>query len=90
MTKTRTTIRIPTELFKKAKHRAIEENTNLSEWVTRLLRLQLEHQSLIQQTREEKAALIDKLAGGLKLGIKDSPQELKRIFEQSYHEELLS
>ena len=90
MTKTRTTIKIPVDLLKQAKYRAIENNTNLSDWIARLIRLRLKHKRLVQQTREEKAALINKLAGGFKLGIKDSPQQLKKIFEQSYYEEMLS
>lgn len=97
MTKTRTTIILPTALLKKAKYKAVENNTNLSKLIETALNLILfkaQNQYLIEKEKKEKLkndlSLINKLAGGFRLGKNLTPVKIKKIILNRYDEEMLS
>lgn len=93
MTKTRTTISLPTILLKKAKYKAVENNTNLSKLIETALNLILfkaQNQYLIEKDdKAEKKTLIKKLSGQFNLG-NIYPKEIKKIIMNRYEEEFLS
>mgnify|MGYP001612778613 CR=1 FL=1 len=91
MSKTRTTIILPTTLFKELKHHAIEQNTSISAYIAETLLKNLRYS--LPDIAEEKArdvAKIESLAGRLNMKVNDSPEELKKLILKRYDEEVLS
>jgi hypothetical protein len=94
MTKTRTTVILPTELLKLAKHRAIEDKLNLSSLIEESLKnfLQIKEQSVSDEEgiKEARKEQLKGIAGSIQAGITMNPKQFKEFIDHTYEEEMLS
>ena len=86
MNKTRTTISIPTDILKQAKHKAVEKNVSLSEIITRGLYNTLTYDNKTKKDSKSvsDAKQIEKLAGTINIKINLPPQKINKIIQESY------
>lgn len=94
MQKTRTTITLPAQLIKQAKHKAIEEKLNLSSLIERSLKEFLETTDPSfdseENSKEDRKRQLKKIAGSIQAGVDMNPKRFKQFIEHTYEEEVLS